>query len=117
MTASTPAQTPVDDSSWLGLALWRLSAGILYALALLLVPRHLPAAVFMLLAALLCLPGSRSAFLRGTGLRVGAGFSALGAMALVLGAVLSAGWPSRLPIPPVAASGGLVVAAAQSAKL
>ena len=70
--------TSVKETAWLGLALWRLSAGILYALALLLVPRQLPAAVFLLLAALLCLPSCRAAFHRHTGVRVHAVFGLLG---------------------------------------
>ena len=116
MATPAPRRGPVDDSSWLGLALWRLSAGILYVLALLLVPHHLRAAVFLLLAALLCLPGTRAGVLLNTGVRVGAGFSALGALALVIAAMLSAASQDESQIPEIAAIGGLVAAAAQAAK-
>ncbi len=114
--ASTTTAAVDHSLSWVGLALWRLSAGILYAFALLLVPSQLPAAVLLLLATLLCLPGNRAACRRNTGLRLGAGLSATGVAALLLGAVLSAGWQTKLPISLEATTVGLVVAATPAAK-
>ena len=116
MAASIAPQTPVKKNLWLGLVLWRLSAGILYALALLLVPRQLPTAVLFLFAAIVCLPGCRSAVRRYTGLRVGAGSSACGAIALVLGAIVSAGLRANLPVPSGTATSSVVIAAAQAGK-
>ncbi len=88
-----------DGSSSLGIALWRLIAGGLYALALLLIPHDLQAALFTLGAALLCLPGMRAALLHHTGLRLGGRLSAVGTSVLMLGAVLSAGEQPALTAP------------------
>lgn len=115
MATSIATPTSVKEPAWLGLALWRLSAGILYALALLLVPRHLLTAVFLLLTALLCLQSFRAAFHRHTGVRVGRMFSQSGATALVLGAVLGGGGQVKQPISEVRVPGELVIAAVQAA--
>lgn len=98
----------------LGLVVWRLVAGGLYALALLLITPDLSAAVLTLCAALLCLPAMRSAFRRRTGWRLGGACCAAGAAALMLAAILSVGTEQTPPIGPV--DGGVVLATAQAAK-
>jgi hypothetical protein len=97
-------------------AAWWLVAGLLYASSLLLVPVNLPAAVFALLASLVCLPGARIAFREFTGIRVGGAAAAMVAMTLVLGAVVSAGWPADTLAEGTIAADELVVTASQASK-
>ena len=84
-----------------GLLLWRLIAGGLYGLALLLIPHDLQSALLTLLAASLCLPGTRVALLHHTGLRLGGGQSAVAAGALMPGAAPVAENQPVLAVPAV----------------
>lgn len=88
---------------------WWFVAGLLYSGSLLLVWLDLLAAVVTLVAALLCLPEVRAALRDITGVRVGGVATALVVTVLVLGAMLSAGWPVAPPPESTVASTHLVV--------
>lgn len=90
-------------------AAWWLVAGLLYSGSLLFVWIDLPAAVATLFAALVCLPEVRAALHNRTGARIDGVTAALVAMVVVLGAMLSAGWPSSPPAESTVASSNLVV--------
>jgi tetrahydromethanopterin S-methyltransferase subunit D len=114
MPAPTLARPAVAAPSLFGTALWRFAATLLYACSLMLIPHDLPAAVFALLAALVCLPGARAALRERTGLRVGAALTAAGATGLLLCAVAMTGHPAQAAIS--SASDGAVPDASQAGK-
>ena len=86
-----PSPSPI------GTALWRLAAALLYASSLMLIPHDLLAAVLALMAALVCMPGARTAIFERTGVRVGGAVAALTAVVLLLGIVVRMGLPSEAP--------------------
>lgn len=114
-----PAPTPVRTATahaLLGAALWRCVAALLYACSLLLIPHNLPAAVFVLLAALACLPGPRAALRDRTGLHVGGASAASGAVLLLLCALVSTGYEADATISSVGATGAVVAFASPAGK-
>lgn len=92
MRATTLTRPLSRSLSRLGPRAWRLTAALLYAFSLVLVPLDLPAAVAALLASVLCFPETRSSLFKVTGFRLGGLATASVAAALVLGAVMSTGW-------------------------
>jgi hypothetical protein len=112
---AVPRPSPASPSPF-GLALWRLATAVLYGFSLLLVPHHLPSAVFALLASLLCLPGARLAIWAHTGLRIPGVGAASGAFMLLLCAVLSAGWQADAPMASAGAGELVVVSSSSTSK-
>jgi hypothetical protein len=96
--------------------LWRLATAVLYGSSLLLVPQHLPSAVFALLASLVCLPGARLAIWTHTGIRIRGVSAALGAFMLLLCAAVSAGWQAEAPMARAAAGELVVVSSSSNSK-
>lgn len=84
--------------SLLGAAIWRLAAALLYGCSLLLVSHDLPAAVFCLTAAIVCLPGARADLRERTGIHVRGAVAASTTVVLLLCAVVRAGLPAEDPI-------------------
>ena len=97
MPAPTLTRTSMAPSLF-GAAMWRLAAALLYGCSLLLVSHDLPAAVFCLMAALVCLPGARADLRRRTGIHVGGVVAASATVVLLLCAVVRAGTPAEDPI-------------------
>ena len=116
MPAPILAPPALGYPALLGIALWRLAAALLYACSLILIPHDLPAAVFVLLATLVCLPGARAALRERTGLRVGGVVAASGAMVLLLCAVVSTGLQADAPISSAGAAGAVGVSASLTGK-
>jgi anti-sigma-K factor RskA len=83
---------------------WRSVAALLYAVSLVLIAFSLPAALTVLLAALLCFPEPRDALWMRTGIRLGGVATAMLAMTLVVVALTLAGW---LGDSPAAGAGGV----------
>ena len=108
-------QAEAGPTPW-GMALWRLAAMLLYAASLMLIPHDLPAAVFTLMAALLCLPGARAAMRERTGWRVGGAAAASAVMVLLLGVVARAGWPVDAPPSSGVSTGSVVVSTSLASK-
>lgn len=116
MPAPILAPPALGYPSLLGMVLWRLAATLLYACSLVLIPHDLPAAVFALLAALVCLPGARAALRERTGLRVGGVVAASGAAVLLLCAVVSPVLQADAPVSSAGAAGAVVVSASLTGK-
>lgn len=103
----------LTSRSLLGLAIWRLATAMLFGCSLLLVPHDLVAAVFALLASLVCIPEARAHLPDGTGLRIGGVAAAAGALGLMQCAVLSTDWQGESQVA-ISASGGVVVVSVAS---
>jgi len=97
MPAPTLTRTSMAPSLF-GAAMWRLAAALLYGCSLLLVSHDLPAAVFCLMAALVCLPGARADLRRRTGIHFGGVVAASATVVLLLCAVARAGLSAEDPI-------------------
>ena len=91
MPRESTSASGVEESSWFGLMLWRLSAVASFALALLLIRHSLFGAVLLLLVAVFCLPGTRASFRQKTGVRVPGAASVAVGVVLALCGVVSAG--------------------------
>ncbi len=114
-----PAPTLVRTATaplLLGALLWRCVAALLYACSLLLIPHNLPAAVFALLAALVCFPGVRAALRDSTGLHVRGTAAASGAVFLLLCAAVSTGYQADVTISSMGATGAVVASASPAGK-
>ncbi len=113
MRAPVVVRPVLPSPSLLGMALWRLATAMLFGCSLLLVPHDLVAAVFALLASLVCLPEVRAHLREGAGLRIGGVAAAAGALGLMQCAVLSTDWQGE-SLDASSASGGVVVVSSTS---
>jgi hypothetical protein len=102
--------------SLLGAATWRLAAALLYGCSLLLVSHDLPAAVFCLTAAIVCLPGARADLRERTGIHVRGAVAASTTVVLLLCAVVRAGLPAEDPISSASAAAAVGVSISLAGK-
>jgi hypothetical protein len=116
MPTSTLARSALQSPSLFATVLWRFAATLLYACSLILIPHDLAAAVFALIAALVCLPGARAAILERTGLRVSGAVAASAASVLLLGVVVRTGLPFEAPTSSGEATGVLLVSTSLAGK-